>query len=228
MLRVVSMEDSSEFMMISIESFNKLTQVCDAMHFIYSYLLLCNLCLFVEWLHEQKFHDEERDEKLRAIQSCSSYSSRPRHLIQQLMAVFEWREFAPNTSEHFHRLSAIFFTNPVLLVHVHVYMQFWQAKATSVRSSASSTEASATSCAKWTCLTWTSRRAKRRRRCDKWSSERWRPKSRSARWAPYSKSPWAVRSSPRHTAVSESFLAISFLVRTYTQKCSQKCLFINL
>ena len=42
---------------------------------------------------------EEKTEKLNLIKSCKSYTSWPRHILEELIGIFEWREFSANTSK---------------------------------------------------------------------------------------------------------------------------------
>jgi len=38
-------------------------------------------------------------EKFDVIKNCKAYSSWPKHAIEELLNVFEWRSYAPNTSK---------------------------------------------------------------------------------------------------------------------------------
>ncbi len=70
MFRVMTLEDECEFVKLSVESYKKITK---------------KLC------------DEENMEKFMAIRKCKAYSEWPKHAIEELVRIFEWRSFAPNT-----------------------------------------------------------------------------------------------------------------------------------
>jgi len=66
----MTLEDNCEFVKLSVESYKKITK---------------------------KIIDEENNEKFMAIKSCVAYSRWPKHAIEELVKVFEWRTFAPHT-----------------------------------------------------------------------------------------------------------------------------------
>ena len=91
MFRVLTMEDKCEFLKISIESFTKVLKVITLLYLITIYIDL-QIYTF------KKVDEEERSKKLLAIKSCKSYSSWPKHTIEELMELMEWRNFSANTS----------------------------------------------------------------------------------------------------------------------------------
>jgi hypothetical protein len=46
----------------------------------------------------KKFEINEKNEKLNALKRCVSYKTWPKHTLEELMKIFEWRHFEPNTS----------------------------------------------------------------------------------------------------------------------------------
>ena len=49
-------------------------------------------------LLNKKVFDEETTLKYNAIKNCSSYNSWPKHAIENIIKLFEWRHFSANTS----------------------------------------------------------------------------------------------------------------------------------
>ncbi|CAF0957224.1 unnamed protein product, partial [Brachionus calyciflorus] len=70
MFRVITLEDKCEFLKISISNYEKISK---------------------------KIIDEEREEKIQAIKNCKAYNSWPKHTIEELMEIFEWKTFSANT-----------------------------------------------------------------------------------------------------------------------------------
>lgn len=70
MFRVMTQEEKCEFLKLSFDSYTKITK---------------------------KLISEENLEIFNIIRNCKAYGSWPKHAIEELIKVFEWRTFSPNT-----------------------------------------------------------------------------------------------------------------------------------
>lgn len=99
MFRVMTLEDECEFLKISIANFIKVKDVSQKKR---KPPIECSNLVYIIFL--KKIEEEEKQEKFNAIKKCPSYSSWPKHTIEELMNLFEWRDFPQNTSSFYIKL----------------------------------------------------------------------------------------------------------------------------
>lgn len=99
MFRVMTQEDECEFLKLSFESFNKISKVSD-FNFNMFKIFFIGLIFYEMFSSLKKLINEQKMEKYNVIKNCKAYNAWPKHTIEELVKVFEWRQFSANTSNY--------------------------------------------------------------------------------------------------------------------------------